>query len=126
MGQASWRGDYNGERLERLATQFLQFKCVELWSFSVELIVIRSAKVVGILRHLLRVHIPNTCLIDVVKIGIEAPATVPVHRQEVYEEIQRNNEQALTRQNTSLPTLINKPSAVPTEKPAIRIIKEQI
>jgi carbon storage regulator len=63
---------------------------------------------------------------DVVKIGIEAPATVPVHRQEVYEEIQRNNEQALTRQNTSLPTLINKPSASPTEKPAIRIIKEQI
>jgi carbon storage regulator len=63
---------------------------------------------------------------DVVKIGIEAPATVPVHRQEVYEEIQRNNEQALTRQNTSLPTLINKPSAVPTEKPATRIIKEQI
>ena len=42
---------------------------------------------------------------DVVKLGIEAPAEVPVHRQEVYEEIQRNNEQALTKQNVTLPQL---------------------
>jgi carbon storage regulator len=42
---------------------------------------------------------------DVVKLGIEAPATVPVHRQEVYEEIQRNNQQALTKQNLPLPKL---------------------
>ncbi len=42
---------------------------------------------------------------DVVKIGIEAPASVPVHRQEVYEEIQRNNQQALTRQSAALPKL---------------------
>jgi carbon storage regulator len=42
---------------------------------------------------------------DVVKIGIEAPASVPVHRQEVYEEIQCNNQQALTKQNTPLPKL---------------------
>jgi carbon storage regulator len=42
---------------------------------------------------------------DVVKLGIEAPVEVPVHRQEVYEEIQRNNEQALTKQNMSLPQL---------------------
>lgn len=40
---------------------------------------------------------------DVVKIGIEAPVSVPVHRQEVYEEIQRNNQQALTRQSSPLP-----------------------
>jgi carbon storage regulator len=40
---------------------------------------------------------------DVVKIGIEAPADVPVHRQEVYEEIQRSNQQALTRQRGALP-----------------------
>ena len=39
---------------------------------------------------------------DVVKLGIEAPAEVPVHRQEVYEEIQRNNEQALTKQNATV------------------------
>ena len=42
---------------------------------------------------------------DVVKLGIEAPAAVPVHRQEVYEEIQRNNQQALTQQSASLPKL---------------------
>ncbi|MDR3459824.1 MAG: carbon storage regulator CsrA [Verrucomicrobiae bacterium] len=42
---------------------------------------------------------------DVVKLGIEAPSTIPVHRQEVYEEIQRNNQQALTKQSTVLPKL---------------------
>ncbi|HUA39668.1 MAG TPA: carbon storage regulator CsrA [Candidatus Sulfopaludibacter sp.] len=34
---------------------------------------------------------------DVVKVGIGAPVDVPVHRQEVYDEIQRSNRQALTR-----------------------------
>ena len=42
---------------------------------------------------------------DVVKLGIQAPASIPVHRQEVYEEIQRSNQQALTRQNVPLPRL---------------------
>lgn len=42
---------------------------------------------------------------DVVKIGIEAPADVPVHRKEVYEEIQSSNQQALTKQSLVLPTL---------------------
>lgn len=31
---------------------------------------------------------------DVVKIGIEAPKHVPVHRQEVFEEIRRENQAA--------------------------------
>ena len=42
---------------------------------------------------------------DVVKLGIEAPSTIPVHRQEVYDEIQRNNQQALTKQSTALPKM---------------------
>jgi carbon storage regulator len=42
---------------------------------------------------------------DVVKIGIEAPASVPVHREEVYVEIEQSNQAALTRQSALLPKL---------------------
>ena len=42
---------------------------------------------------------------EVVKLGIEAPSDLSVHRQEVYEEIQRSNQQALTRQKAPLPKL---------------------
>ena len=42
---------------------------------------------------------------DVVKIGVEAPSSIPVHRQEVYDEIQRSNQQALTQPSMSLPKL---------------------
>lgn len=31
-----------------------------------------------------------------VKLGIEAPSDVPVHRQEIYDEIQKSNQEALT------------------------------
>lgn len=46
---------------------------------------------------------------DVVKIGVDAPTSIQVHRQEVYEEIQRNNQQALVQQSTALPKLTATP-----------------
>ena len=49
---------------------------------------------------------------DVVKLGIDAPAEVPVHRQEVYEEILRNNQQALTLGRPALPKLPAKKAAL--------------
>ncbi len=42
---------------------------------------------------------------EVIKIGIEAPLDVPVHRKEVYDEIQLSNQQALTRQSSPLPKM---------------------
>ena len=45
---------------------------------------------------------------DVVKLGIEAPPDVPIHRQEVYDEIQLNNKQALQNKPGVAPKL-NKP-----------------
>ncbi len=57
---------------------------------------------------------------DVVKLGIQAPAEVPVHRQEVYDEIQRNNQEALTRNRPIAPKLSGKDLSKPDlEKSAV-------
>lgn len=47
---------------------------------------------------------------DVVKVGIEAPGEVSIHRQEVYDEIQRSNKEALTGGRSALPRLNKKKS----------------
>ncbi|HEX2903194.1 MAG TPA: carbon storage regulator CsrA [Jatrophihabitans sp.] len=49
---------------------------------------------------------------DAVRIGIDAPRSVRVNRKEVYEEIQRSNEQAVS---TSDAALENLRSALDTE-----------
>lgn len=40
-----------------------------------------------------------------VKLGIEAPIDVPVHRQEVYDEIQRNNREAASSGRVPVPRI---------------------
>jgi carbon storage regulator len=45
---------------------------------------------------------------DTVKLGIEAPRAIPVHRSEVYEEIQRTNRAAA-----------GEPAEKPAERPRI-------
>jgi len=42
---------------------------------------------------------------DTVKVGIEAPASVTVHRKEVHEEIQNNNKAAALKAGLPLPKL---------------------
>ncbi len=40
---------------------------------------------------------------DKVRLGIEAPTTIPVHRQEVYEAIKRENQQAAGLNREAIP-----------------------
>lgn len=53
---------------------------------------------------------------DHVRLGIQAPADVPVHRQEVYDEIQRNNREAIHQVRPKLPRLA--PTPLPAAAPA--------
>ena len=40
-----------------------------------------------------------------VKVGIDAPVSIPVHRQEVFDEIQRNNLEAIIQRRQPLPKI---------------------
>ncbi|HTS18823.1 MAG TPA: carbon storage regulator CsrA [Verrucomicrobiae bacterium] len=48
---------------------------------------------------------------DSLRLGIDAPSEISVHRQEVYDEIQRTNRQAVAPRQAAIPKLpLNKPS----------------
>jgi carbon storage regulator len=53
---------------------------------------------------------------DAVRIGIDAPRSVRVNRKEVYEEIQRSNEQAVSTSDDALDALRSAIDAEPDER----------
>ncbi|KAF0171854.1 MAG: carbon storage regulator [Limisphaerales bacterium] len=57
---------------------------------------------------------------DTVKVGITAPADVPIHREELYLEIQQSNQAALTRGRAPVPKLAPSPDPLcPPAKPRL-------
>ncbi|HAO64452.1 TPA: carbon storage regulator [Candidatus Taylorbacteria bacterium] len=55
---------------------------------------------------------------DKVRLGINAPATIPVHRKEVYEAIQRENREAAKVKMEDLPNLPTPPHMPKGKAPA--------
>jgi len=57
---------------------------------------------------------------DKVRLGITAPATIPVHRKEVYEAIQRENREAAKVKMEDLPNLPKAPGKPGSVPPGMR------
>src|SRR5271169_608933 len=57
---------------------------------------------------------------DKVRLGITAPATIPVHRKEVYEAIQRENREAAKVKMEDLPNLPKTPGKPGNVPPGVR------
>ena len=53
---------------------------------------------------------------DKVRVGINAPTEIPVHRQEIYEAIQRENQRAARLDPKDLRS-VNSPQASPKRRP---------
>lgn len=58
---------------------------------------------------------------DVVKIGIEAPPEVSIHREEVYNEIQRSNQEAAAAGQPVVPKILRKKQNTTEEKNLVLI-----
>jgi len=61
---------------------------------------------------------------DTVKLGIEAPRTIPVHRSEVYEEIQRTN-RAAAGEPAPPPLATEKPKVADLGAKTRRVVKPE-
>lgn len=53
---------------------------------------------------------------DVVKLGIQAPQSISVHRQEVYDEIERSNKKAIRSGQRIAPRLQHAPDNDPLKQ----------
>jgi carbon storage regulator len=54
---------------------------------------------------------------DVVRVGVKAPRTIQVHREEVFEAVQRQNREAASPSEAAIAALAGALPAPPAQKP---------